>query len=73
MPTAVLLLLVLCRVPAHGADAFPPRPFSPDLRSFCGVNYVAPPEIMRDLGLGWARESFPIDWNAVEPEQDKWD
>ena len=54
------------------AAAESPRPFAPDLRSFNGVNYLADPTVMRDLGLGWDRESFPVDWNVVEPEKGRW-
>jgi hypothetical protein len=50
----------------------PPRPPAPDWRSFNGVNYLAAPAVMRDLGLGWARESFPVDFNAVEPVKGRW-
>ncbi|MBI2302639.1 MAG: hypothetical protein HYU66_27350 [Armatimonadetes bacterium] len=65
MPLPVLLAVLLA-APLE-------RPFAPDLRAFNGVDYLAAPEVMRDLGLGWARESFPCDWNAVEPEPDRWD
>jgi hypothetical protein len=44
----------------------------PEWRAFNGVDYLAPAAVMGELGLGWARESFPIDWNAVEPKQDEW-
>jgi hypothetical protein len=66
----VLLLAMALAAPASAAP--PPRPLAPDLRAFNGVDYLAAPDVMRDLGLGWARESFPVDWNAVEPAKGQW-
>ena len=50
----------------------PERPFGPDLRAFQGANYLGPPEVMGAMGLGWARESFPCGWDAVEPTAGEW-
>jgi len=70
MPVAGTVLALTALVASTGAAE---RPFAPDWRAFNGVNYLPPEGVAQELGIGWARESFPVDWGKVEPRQDEWD
>lgn len=48
----------------------PPRPPGVTWNDFCGVVYLAPPETMDHLGLGWTRQDFS--WNEIERSNDQW-
>jgi hypothetical protein len=66
----IVALAALGTMPRPQPSPATPGPSGITLRNFSGVVNTPSPEMVQQMGLGWARADF--DWTDIEPAQGKW-